>query len=29
MTLALILSLAVLVLLCALALVWSRWPAWL
>jgi hypothetical protein len=29
MTLALILSLVVLVLLCALALVWSRWPAWL
>jgi hypothetical protein len=29
MTLALILSLVLLVLLCTLALVWSRWPAWL
>lgn len=29
MTLALILSLVVLVLLCTLALVFSRWPAWL
>ena len=29
MTLALILSFAALALLCVLALLWSRWPAWL
>ena len=29
MTTALVLSFAALVLLCALALLWSRWPAWL
>ena len=29
MSLALVLSFAALVLLCALALLWSRWPAWL
>ena len=29
MTLALILSFAALALLCALALLWSRWPVWL
>jgi hypothetical protein len=29
MTLAITLSLAALALLCALALLWSRWPAWL
>ena len=29
MTLALVLGFAALVLLCALALLWSRWPAWL
>ena len=29
MTLALVLSFCALVLLCALALLWSRWPAWL
>ena len=29
MTLAVVLSFVVLLLLCTLALVWSRWPAWL
>lgn len=29
MTLAVVISFVVLVLLCTLALVWSRWPAWL